>query len=45
MSPRISFIGFGEAGHAIAAGLREEGLTEMTAWDILFSESGGEKTV
>ncbi len=43
MSPRITFIGFGEAGHAIAAGLREEGVTEIAAWDILFPGSGGAK--
>ena len=43
MNPRIAFIGFGEAGHAIAAGLREEGVTEIAAWDILFPESGGAK--
>ena len=43
MSPRISFIGFGEAGHAIAAGLREEGVTQIAAWDILFAQSGGAK--
>ena len=45
MSPRISFIGFGEAGHAIAAGLREEGVTDIAAWDILFPVSGGAKLV
>ena len=45
MSPRISFIGFGEAGHAIAAGLREEGVTDITAWDILFPESQSAKLV
>jgi len=45
MSPRISFIGFGEAGHAIAAGLREEGVTDITAWDILFPQAAGAKLV
>ena len=35
-SPRISFIGFGEAGQAIAAGLRGEGFERLAAWDILF---------
>ncbi len=39
----ISFIGFGEAGEAIAAGLREAGAGGMSAWDILFSQSGGER--
>jgi len=42
-SPAISFIGFGEAGQAIASGLREAGTGEMSAWDILFSQSGGER--
>lgn len=40
---RIAFIGFGEAGHAIAAGLREEGVARIAAWDILFPEAAGEK--
>ncbi len=39
--PSIAFIGFGEAGQAIAAGLREEGVERMAAWDILFPQSGG----
>jgi 3-hydroxyisobutyrate dehydrogenase-like beta-hydroxyacid dehydrogenase len=29
--PTIAFIGFGEAGHAIASGLREAGLENMAA--------------
>ena len=41
--PALSFIGFGEAGQAIAAGLRETGGERMSAWDILFSKSEGEK--
>ena len=45
MSPRISFVGFGEAGHAIAAGFREEGVTDITAWDILLPETAGAKLV
>lgn len=45
MSPRISFIGFGEAGQAIAAGLREEGVAHITAWDILFPENSGARLV
>jgi 3-hydroxyisobutyrate dehydrogenase-like beta-hydroxyacid dehydrogenase len=42
-TPRISFIGFGEAGQAIAAGLREHGIERITAWDILFPQAEGEK--
>jgi len=37
--PRIAFIGFGEAGQAIAAGLHDAGAARMTAWDILFPQS------
>ncbi|HVX99389.1 MAG TPA: DUF1932 domain-containing protein [Pseudorhodoplanes sp.] len=40
---KIAFIGFGEAGQAIAAGLRETGAVDLTAWDILFPESQGAK--
>src|SRR5882757_1422640 len=40
-TPRISFIGFGEAGQAIASGLREGGIEQIAAWDILFPESAG----
>src|SRR6185312_4805176 len=40
-TPRISFIGFGEAGQAIAAGLRESGVERIAAWDILFPEPKG----
>ena len=42
-TPRVSFIGFGEAGQAIASGLREGGIERIAAWDILFPESGGAK--
>lgn len=42
-TPRISFIGFGEAGQAIASGLRESGIEQIAAWDILFPDSAGEK--
>jgi len=42
-TPRIAFIGFGEAGQAIASGLRVEGVTEIAAWDILFPKPEGEK--
>jgi len=38
---KISFIGFGEAGQAIAAGLQETGAVELTAWDILFPDAEG----
>jgi 3-hydroxyisobutyrate dehydrogenase-like beta-hydroxyacid dehydrogenase len=41
--PTIAFIGFGEAGHAIASGLREGGLENMVAWDILFPKAEGTK--
>ena len=41
--PRIAFIGFGEAGQAIAAGLRDVGVTSMSAWDILFADPAGGK--
>src|ERR1019366_2255013 len=40
-TPRVSFIGFGEAGQAIAAGLREGGIERIAAWDILFPEAAG----
>src|SRR5262249_32507224 len=34
---------FGEAGQAIASGLREEGIEQITAWDILFPTPEGKK--
>jgi len=40
-TPRVSFIGFGEAGQAIAAGLRETGIERIAAWDILFPAAEG----
>src|SRR5215470_5408059 len=40
-TPRVSFIGFGEAGQAIAFGLRETGIERIAAWDILFPEAEG----
>jgi len=40
--PSIALIGFGEAGQAIAAGLSEEGVERMAAWDILFPQAAGE---
>lgn len=42
-TPRISFIGFGEAGQAIASGLREAGIEQIAAWDILFPLAEGAK--
>jgi 3-hydroxyisobutyrate dehydrogenase-like beta-hydroxyacid dehydrogenase len=41
----LAFIGFGEAGQAIAAGLRESGVERLAAWDILFPVGGGEKLI
>ena len=41
--PAIAFIGFGEAGQAIAAGLREAGVEKISAWDILFPQGAGDK--
>jgi len=44
--PALCFIGFGEAGQAIAAGLRDAGTVgPMAAWDILFPKAEGEKLV
>jgi len=40
-TPRVSFIGFGEAGQAIASGLKDAGVERIAAWDILFPEQGG----
>ena len=40
-APRLCFIGFGEAGQAIASGLRAAGIDSIAAWDILFPEAGG----
>src|SRR4029077_3379333 len=39
--PRLCFIGFGEAGQAIASGLREIGVKQIAAWDILFPNERG----
>ena len=39
--PKITFIGFGEAGQAIAAGLYDDDAARMTAWDILFPQAAG----
>ena|SRR5690242_2292375 len=40
-TPRVCFIGFGEAGQAFASGFREGGIERIAAWDILFPESEG----
>jgi 3-hydroxyisobutyrate dehydrogenase-like beta-hydroxyacid dehydrogenase len=40
-TPRVSFIGSGEAGQAIASGLRDAGVERIAAWDILFPERAG----
>jgi 3-hydroxyisobutyrate dehydrogenase-like beta-hydroxyacid dehydrogenase len=42
-SPSLCVIGFGEAGQAIAAGLREAGVERISAWDILFPQAEGER--
>src|SRR5437588_2158653 len=39
--PRLCFIGFGEAGQAIASGLGEAGVEHIAAWDILFPAERG----
>ncbi|HEX4407619.1 MAG TPA: DUF1932 domain-containing protein [Xanthobacteraceae bacterium] len=41
--PALAFIGFGEAGQAIAAGLHEAGVERIVAWDILFPKAEGER--
>jgi 3-hydroxyisobutyrate dehydrogenase-like beta-hydroxyacid dehydrogenase len=43
VKPALCFIGFGEAGQAIAAGLREAGIERISAWDILFPRADGER--
>src|SRR5262245_57070472 len=41
-TPSLCFIGFGEAGQALASGLRDAGVHSIAAWDILFPERNGE---
>jgi 3-hydroxyisobutyrate dehydrogenase-like beta-hydroxyacid dehydrogenase len=41
-TPRVCFIGFGEAGQALASGLRDAGVQAVSAWDILFPLPAGE---
>jgi 3-hydroxyisobutyrate dehydrogenase-like beta-hydroxyacid dehydrogenase len=43
VKPALCFIGFGEAGQAMAAGLRETGVERIAAWDILFPRPEGER--
>jgi len=44
--PTLCFIGFGEAGQAIAAGLHEGSAVGPTsAWDVLFPQRAGEKLI
>jgi 3-hydroxyisobutyrate dehydrogenase-like beta-hydroxyacid dehydrogenase len=42
-TPSVCFIGFGEAGQALAAGLRDAGVNTVAAWDILFPSADGER--
>jgi 3-hydroxyisobutyrate dehydrogenase-like beta-hydroxyacid dehydrogenase len=42
-TPSLAFIGFGEAGQAVAAGLRDAGVERISAWDILFPQAEGER--
>ena len=39
--PALAFIGFGEAGQALAAGFRSEGVASIAAWDILLPDAKG----
>jgi 3-hydroxyisobutyrate dehydrogenase-like beta-hydroxyacid dehydrogenase len=41
--PKIAFIGFGEAGQAIAGGLHDADAAQIAAWDILFPDAAGDK--
>lgn len=45
MSPRIAFIGYGEAGQAMAEGLREQGADQIAAFDILFPDAAGDPLI
>src|SRR5262249_21140124 len=42
-TPRLCFIGFGEAGQAFASGLRTAGVTTMAAGAVLFPQDAGAK--
>ena len=37
--PAFALIGFGEAGQALAEGLRGEGVDRLASWDILFPDA------
>jgi len=41
--PSVTFIGFCEAGQAIAAGWREACVATISAWDILLPTAEGER--
>ena len=43
VKPSVCFIGFGEAGQALASGLREAGVDRLSAWDVLFPQAEGER--
>jgi len=43
LKPTLCFIGFGEAGQALAGGLCEAGVERSAAWDILFPVAEGER--
>jgi len=43
VNPALCFIGFGEAGQALAGGLRQAGVERIAAWDILFPRAQGER--
>jgi 3-hydroxyisobutyrate dehydrogenase-like beta-hydroxyacid dehydrogenase len=38
-APKLAIIGFGEAGPAIASGLHDDGLSDITAYDILLADT------
>jgi 3-hydroxyisobutyrate dehydrogenase-like beta-hydroxyacid dehydrogenase len=42
---KIGFIGFGEAGQALAEGLRDSGAGDIVAWDILFPDAAGARLI
>lgn len=45
MRPRIAFIGFGEAGQAMAEGLRDEGVFQIAVWDVLVPDPDGKRLI
>ena len=36
---RVAFIGFGEVGQTLASDLQARGITDLTAWDVLFART------